>query len=405
MIVRPHWLHRVSRSPSVFSARYSPDIDGSNSSFTPLLVFINKLSGGQQGERVYHRLLRLLNPRQVFLVENDASITHALDIYGSLSNTRICVCGGDGTAGWILSALARRFPSLSNPPVSICPLGTGNDLARVLGWGWHYRDKILMEMLVAIPNAQPMPFDRWHVTFQALETNENENENEPVNRRCLSCCLTDPRFIRPTASLSYEHHRAPAELRFTNYLSLGLDAAVILDFHVRRTRDSSRFTSPMMNKLLYLNAARRYFREFCLWRSWDLFPYIQLICDGKNITESIRHCHTIVFLNIASYGSGTRPWPRSTRSSDGDVIGQFTRQEFGDQRIEIFGLDATQMALIHVGFRGRRIAQCSEARIELSRSMPVHFDGEPFYLDRSMAMNISHAGQVLLLERSERVAR
>ena len=391
VIVRPHWLHRVSRSPSVFSARSSPDIDGLNSSFTPLLVFINKLSGGQQGERVYHRLLHLLNPRQVFLLENDASITHALNIYGSLSHTRICVCGGDGTAGWILSALARRFPSLSHPPVSVCPLGTGNDLSRVLGWGWHYKDKSLTEMLMAIPNARQVPFDRWQVTFEALET----NENEPVNGRCLSCFLTDPRFVHPSASLSYEHHRAPVDLRFTNYLSLGLDAAVILDFHVRRLRDPSRFTSPMMNKLLYLNAARRYFREFGLWRSWHLFPYIRLICDGKNLTDSIRHCHTIVLLNIVSYGSGTRPWPqsptrthRSTRSND-DVIAQFSRQEFGDQRIEIFGLDAIQMALIHLGFRGRRIAQCREVRIELSRSMPVHVDGEPFYIDQPMAMNIN----------------
>jgi len=32
----------------------------------PLLVFINKRSGGQQGERAKEALLRLINPLQIF---------------------------------------------------------------------------------------------------------------------------------------------------------------------------------------------------------------------------------------------------------------------------------------------------------------------------------------------------
>ncbi|CAF1150628.1 unnamed protein product [Rotaria sp. Silwood1] len=450
IIVRPQWLRRVSRFPSQFQARFFDDIDESNSLITPLIVFINKLSGGQKGESIYRQLIRLLNPRQIFLLENDTTVKQALSIYSSLRNTRIYICGGDGTVGWILSILADTYSSLNNPPVSICPLGTGNDLSRVLGWGWYYNEKRLLTRLQQIPNAQPIALDRWQITFEPLIITNLTEESRNICR-CLSCFFDHPKFVGETDRPSYQNYRTPLNVRFTNYLSFGLDAAVVLDFHDSRNRNPSKFTSPFKNKLIYLNISRRYFREFALWRAWDLTPYMRLICDGKNLTDSIRHCHTIVLLNIPSYGSGTHPWSRtlpnttatltsSTTQNESDRFDQiksstfesvdsfdyiskdsrFTtpytfntiestatsttaeqigRQDISDRKIEVVGLDSMQMALIHIGFRGHRIAQCSEVRIELIRSMPVHMDGEPFYLPESIAINVTHAGQVLVLRK------
>lgn len=47
---------------------------------------------------------------------------------------RILVAGGDGTIGWILNEIARKNIK-PIPEVCILPVGTGNDLSRVMGWG------------------------------------------------------------------------------------------------------------------------------------------------------------------------------------------------------------------------------------------------------------------------------
>ena len=454
IIVRPQWIQRVSGTPNSFRAQYRANED-EDLLYTPLLLFINKRSGGQSGEKIYRKLLRLLNPRQVFLLENDRTIIHALEIYGSLPNIRICVFGGDGTVGWVLGRLAESYSSLDNPPVCICPLGTGNDLSRVLSWGEQYDPKRLLPTLVQIPHAQPIALDRWQVSIEPVDLAKIDL-NSSTGRTFLSM-LPHPKFIRDTQRPSYQNHRTLPNSRFINYMSFGLDAAIALEFHDRRSKNPAKFSSPLKNKLMYLNESRKYLNDFARSRLWNLSSYIRLICDGENLTHLIQNCHTLLVLNIPGYASGTNPWGKTSTNSSSQSLtiqkdsdsfeqistssveladvpanthevyelitlnecstdsssptarttamtfpGRFERQDFGDKKIEVVGLSTTHMATIHIGFRGIRIAQCSQLRIELCCPMTAQMDGEPFYLPESVAVNITHAGQVLVLRNESR---
>ncbi len=399
-------------------------------SMTSVIFFINKISGGQQGEYVYRQLLRFVNPRQVFLLDNDDTITQAFNIYKSLTNVRVCICGGDGTVGWILTRLVETFPPLQNPPASICPLGTGNDLSRILGWGSQFNRKDFLQKLVQIPHAKPIALDRWRIQIEPIDETTTTACNQKNVPRRFFFFQNHPKFIRDAHQPFYENHHTPRKTHFFSYMSFGLDAAVVLDFHVRRTRDPSKFTSPFKNKLLYLKESRKYTKEFVLGKAWNLSPYIRLICDDIDFTDSLRSCNTLVLLNTSGFGSGTRPWGRRlvsdmtlapttqntnessdkndasaavmNRTTSRNTVAQYEIQDFGDQKLEVLGLNAVQMALIQLGFRGQRITQCRRVRIELSHPMPVHMDGEPFYLPGSSAINITHAGQVMVLRNQNR---
>lgn len=77
----------------------------------------------------------VLNPIQIFELSSSGP-KEALNLITKIRTTscRILVAGGDGTIGWILNEIARKNIK-PIPEVCILPVGTGNDLSRVLGWG------------------------------------------------------------------------------------------------------------------------------------------------------------------------------------------------------------------------------------------------------------------------------
>ena len=98
---------------------------------SPILVFINPKSGGNQGAKLMQKFQWLLNPRQVFDLTKGGP-QPAIELFRKCPNVKLLACGGDGTVGWLLSVLD-KVEVEKNPSVSVLPLGTGNDLSRSLG--------------------------------------------------------------------------------------------------------------------------------------------------------------------------------------------------------------------------------------------------------------------------------
>ncbi|XP_052239921.1 diacylglycerol kinase zeta-like isoform X3 [Dreissena polymorpha] len=316
----------------------------------PLLVFINPKSGGNQGGKLLHKFCWLLNPRQVFDLSNGGPKL-GLDLYKKVPNLRVLVCGGDGTAGWILSAIdALNLPA--PPPVAILPLGTGNDLARTLNWGGGYTDEPISKILCNVEDGQVVQLDRWDLL---VEPNAGVTDHDPIEEEVKD--------------------KLPLDV-FNNYFSLGADAHVALEFHESREANPEKFNSRFRNKMFYAGAGGR----DMLKRSWRGFSeHIRLICDGVDFTQKIvdMKLHSLLFLNIPRYSSGTLPWGNPNASG-------FEPQKQDDGYLEVVGFTYSSLATLQIGGHGERLTQCREVILTTEKPIPMQVDGEPCRLSPSI---------------------
>ncbi|KAM6933935.1 LOW QUALITY PROTEIN: diacylglycerol kinase delta [Xenentodon cancila] len=129
---------------------------------SPLLVFVNSKSGDNQGVKFLRRFKQLLNPAQVFDLMNGGPHL-GLRLFQKFDTFRILVCGGDGSVGWVLSEID-ALTLHKQCQLGVLPLGTGNDLARVLGWGSACDDDAqLPQILEKLERASTKMLDRWSI--------------------------------------------------------------------------------------------------------------------------------------------------------------------------------------------------------------------------------------------------
>ena len=427
-----------------------------NAGSRPVLVFVNPRSGGNQGTKMMQKFNWLLNPRQVFdLIQCDGPRS-ALELYRDVPNLRILTIGGDGTASWILSHLDDA--GLTNKiPVAVLPLGTGNDLARALGWGGGYADEPIAKILAQVRDSEIVQLDRWNLHVERnheivapsspseFSSTSSAMANLEAYNSINSAMTTSPSFMSGSqanspshsyetnsigASFLEQHQQQQQQQQLqqhqsnlncdmaasnarqqpangdesasdklpmdviNNYFSFGVDAHIALEFHTAREAHPERFNSRLRNKMFYGQAGGK----DLLKRKWkDLSNFVTLYCDGQDMTGRLKELkvHSVLFLNISSYGGGTRPWPTTAAAAS-----SFAKPRTDDGLIEVIGLTTYQLPLLQAGGHGTCIAQCRTAKIITSKTIPMQVDGEPCKLLPSI-ITISLKNRVCMLAKSK----
>ncbi|XP_045690128.1 diacylglycerol kinase theta [Phyllostomus hastatus] len=320
--------------PDVLHTKLPPDC-------CPLLVFVNPKSGGLKGRDLLCSFRKLLNPHQVFELTNGGPLP-GLHVFSRVPGFRVLVCGGDGTVGWVLSALeeTRHRLACPEPAVAILPLGTGNDLGRVLRWGAGYSGEDLFSVLVSVDEADAVLVDRWTILLDAQEANGTEN----------SVADLEP----------------PKIVQMSNYCGIGIDAELSLDFHQAREEEPSKFTSRFYNKGVYVRVGLQKMSH-----SRSLHREIRLQVEQQEV--ELPSIEGLIFINIPSWGSGADLW-----GPDNDS--RFEKPQMDDGLLEVVGVTGVMhMGQVQGGLRsGIRIAQGAYFRVTLLKATPVQVDGEPW---------------------------
>ncbi|XP_019901508.2 diacylglycerol kinase theta isoform X3 [Esox lucius] len=330
---------------------------------SPLLVFVNPKSGGLKGLELLHSFRKLLNPHQVFDMSNGGPLP-GLHMFRDVLHFRVLVCGGDGTVGWVLGVLEaiRHKLACPEPPIGIVPLGTGNDLSRVLRWGAGYSGEDPHHILLSVEEAEEVQMDRWTILLDAQEITEDGKEN----------CLEPPKIVQ-----------------MNNYFGLGIDAELSLDFHHAREEEPGKFNSRFHNKGVYLKAGLQK-----LSHTRNLHRDLKLQVDKQDV--ELPSIEGLIFLNIPSWGSGADLW-----GSEGDS--RFEKPRMDDGLLEVVGVTGVvHMGQVQSGMRsGIRLAQGNYVRITATKPLPVQVDGEP-WIQAPGHMVISAAGPKMRMLRKSK---
>lgn len=328
--------------------------------WTPLVVIANRKSGNNEGDLILRAFRGILNPAQVIDLA-DLPPESGLNWAQLIPHHRckVLVAGGDGTVGWVLSAID-KLKLQPHPEVAILPLGTGNDLARVMEWGegLSCQDFDAIEVMDQILSATTTQLDRWKI------------------------------------HVSHYRHlgiRKPSKDVFmVNYASVGVDALVALNFHQTRQSKFYIFSSRIFNKFLYMGYGTKNFLER---QCKNLHDKMTIFIDDQRIV--LPEVEAIVVLNIPSWGAGVRPWTMGAAGKNIPI------QSCDDGLLEVIGLYSTfHIAQLQIGLsEPLRLGQGRHVKIHLKERLPIQVDGEPWE-QSSCLMTFSYQGQATMLRNN-----
>tara|TARA_R110002050_G_scaffold14642_1_gene45992 strand:+ start:286 stop:1248 length:963 start_codon:yes stop_codon:yes gene_type:complete len=308
------------------------------------------------------------------------------DIHGVLTRftdvegVRVIIGGGDGSTTSVVEEISKI--DFKHMPVgaALLPLGTGNELSRVFGWGKAFElhgsgvDSVA-EYLQSVDEAELQPLDQWRVEVHGEGKERDGKGNQ--SRSDLA---------------------APRSLHTMNcFFSIGLDAYVTHSFHQLREAHPDFCNTRGTNKVAYaLYGIKSFFA------CHGIYDQMHVTLDGAPVPIS-RFAEGLTMLNIPSTADGTNPWaqPKWKEGKSGSSsAGQGPVQSVADGRLEVVEFSgALHLAGIQAGVTGGdRVGQAGIIQITLDRDFPAQVDGEPVTLQKGDRVTVEPLRQVWMLQ-------
>ena len=294
---------------------------------------INEMSGGKDSKEMYTIFGSLFDASHYIPINQlrDDSIPEK-----NKENIIVVICGGDGTVSSSIRCLGNKFTYF------ILPFGTGNDLCHSL----HFVPEDVLRRF----HQQPIEF----ITSTIVSFPKQRVDQWKVS----------------LATYPSSFHSFTTFQTFTNYFSIGIDAAIALSFSKNREKGMS---TPFINKCRYAMSASSALNDWCQ----EIHNKIILEVDGKIITLPQMDC--LMFVSSTTCYGGRRLWrPEHSSSKNNKSFGE---HHMDDGIIEIMYIrNIVELASVALGFstpiplmQGKDII----ITIKPSVTLPIQIDGEP----------------------------
>ena len=301
---------------------------------------------------------------------------------------RFLAGGGDGTVAAAASLIAlacerARLPQTRRAPVAPLPLGTGNELSRISGWGAAYGGGSMANIVRNVAGAYLSKLDMWTATIV------------PSGRGTRGGGFGVDADKDADADANAE---TKVRRKFVCFFSVGFDAHISHRFTKRRERDPSSCATVWRNKAWYAYyGAKEFMSGGGHLTGDDGKRIVDLYVDGERV-DVPRDLNSVQVFNIHSSADGVDFWGTNRPSVKGELPDSvFVPPCVGDGMLEVVGTrGVSDLVAVRNGFaHSKRLAQGGRVELRLSAPVAAQMDGET-WVQSPCVVRIEHAGGIPL---------